>query len=348
MPANTTKKIFKQGEYSAVDKKAIPQNRISTQLIILGLKIRALKTSLLRDQWPIMALLIRGSWSRTTIHPLKIQEVLIQSIEILVSTGKRLMWSLQGELSLANRRANKSISLWNPYEQLRSVYRECCLQKKKSKQKIWLSQLDQYLQISQKSWKIWHKAIRRCLTRSFRKKNLIDLQHWMKEMGSQWSRKQFSSSNLYMCKLKYHLKRTKRRRWPRNRFTLKRWSLLTIPNKKTILNKEPRLRRRSREQADLLKIRAHLGHHKSDRQTNHYLIINNLHLKDLGIMSFNQNRLNSLNPKIISWIEPFRKKEWTIQLLQTKNHNHLSLLILRTSLSQVQSSMRFSIRGLLT
>ena len=170
----------------------------------------------------------------------------------------------------------------------------------------------------------------------------------MKETGSQWLRKQFSSSNLYMCKPKYHLKRTKRRRWPRNRFTLKRWSLLTTPSKKTILNKEPSLRRRSREQADLLKIRAHQGHHKSDRLTNHYLIINNLHLKDLEIMSFYQNRINSNLPKLISWIEPFRKKEWMIQLSQTKKHNHLSLLILRTSLSLVQSLMKFSIRGLLT
>ena len=31
LPTNTTEKIFKQDEYSAVDKKAIPQSRISTQ-----------------------------------------------------------------------------------------------------------------------------------------------------------------------------------------------------------------------------------------------------------------------------------------------------------------------------
>ena len=186
LPVNITKMIFKQGEYSAVDKKEIPQNRISTQSITPGLKILALKTSLLRDQWLIMALLIRGSWSRTTIHPLKTQGVLMQSIEILVSTGKRLTWNPQGELSLASHRANKSISQWNHYAQPQSVYRVCYLPKKKSKQKIWLRRLDQFLRISQKSWKIWHKAIRRCRTRSFRKKNLIDLLHLMKEMGSQW------------------------------------------------------------------------------------------------------------------------------------------------------------------
>ena len=170
----------------------------------------------------------------------------------------------------------------------------------------------------------------------------------MKETGSQWSRKQFSSSNRYMCKLKLHLKRTKRRQWQKSRFTLKRWSLLTILSKKTIPNREPNLRRRLREQADLLKIRAHQGDHKSGRQTNHYPSINNLHQKDLGIMSFSQNRINSLIPKTIWWIEPFRRKESMIQSSQTKKHSHLSLLILRTSLSQVQSSMKFSIRGLST